>query len=64
MIKILALAITLTGCANTAEWARGTSSHDPHTGDWIFIQNEPLAAQRQAYREQGWRWGDEKPPQY
>ena len=42
----------------------GTTSYDPPNGDWIFIRNEPNAAQRQAKREQGWKWGDASPPKY
>ena len=39
----------------------GFTSYDPPTGDWIFIRNEPFAAQRHAKRL-GWKWGDPNPP--
>jgi len=43
----------------------GSTSYDPPNGDWIFIRNEPLAAQRQFEREGGWKgWGDPNPPKY
>ena len=44
--------------------SKGLTSYDPPNGDWTFIRNEPNAAQRQAKREQGWKWGDASPPKY
>ena len=65
--------VSLSACGTTTrtvlnEWyttnvnPTGTTSYDPPNGDWIFIRNEPNAAQRQAKREQGWKWGDASPP--
>ena len=71
---MLLLAISLSACGATTkqtvlnEWwisnvnPKGFTSYDPPNGDWIFIRNEPNAAQRQAKREQGWKWGDASPP--
>ena len=67
--------VSLSACGTTTrtvlnEWyttnvnPTGTTSYDPPNGDWIFIRNEPNAAQRQAKREQGWKWGDASPPKY
>jgi len=78
-MKLIALLIltmvSLSACGTTTrtvlnEWyttnvnPTGTTSYDPPNGDWIFIRNEPNAAQRQAKREQGWKWGDASPPKY
>jgi hypothetical protein len=41
--------------------AVGFTNYDPPSGDWIFIRNEPFAAQRHAKRL-GWKWGDPNPP--
>ena len=67
--------VSLSACGTTTrtvlnEWyttnvnPTGTTAYDPPNGDWIFIRNEPNAAQRQAKREQGWKWGDASPPKY
>tara|TARA_B100000927_G_scaffold154488_1_gene124491 strand:+ start:590 stop:811 length:222 start_codon:yes stop_codon:yes gene_type:complete len=71
------IAISLSACGTTTtktvlnEWyttnvnPNGSTSYDPPNGDWIFIRNEPLAAQRQFEREGGWKgWGDPNPPKY
>lgn len=67
----IALVVSLSGCGAHSpvnEWYTskkspdGFTSYDPPTGDWIFIQNEPFAAIKQAHREQGWKWGDPNPP--
>jgi hypothetical protein len=70
-IILVCTALMLSACgAHTPlnEWYTnskspvGFKSYDPPSGDWIFIQNEPFAAQRQAEREHGWKWGDPNPP--
>ena len=76
-IALLMLAMmSLSACGTTVqtvanEWymtnvnPSGSTSYDPPNGDWIFIRNEPLAAQRQFEREGGWKgWGDPTPPKY
>ena len=74
LVLLIAL-FSLSACGATTqtvlnEWyttnvnPTGTTSYDPPNGDWIFIRNEPNAAQRQAKREQGWKWGDASPPKY
>ena len=76
-IALLIIALSLSACGSTTtqtvlnEWyttnvkGGGYTSYDPPNGDWIFIRNEPNAAQRQARREQGWKgWGDPNPPKY
>lgn len=68
IIVFLTLFLTACGAHNPVnEWytdkqiAAGSTAYDPPTGDWIFIQNEPFAAQRHAKRL-GWKWGDPNPP--
>ena len=71
------IAILVSGCQSATtrnvsnEWYIGNlkkvgdTSYDPPNGDWIFIRNEPGAATRQAWREQGWTWGkSDEPPVY
>jgi len=74
-IALIIIAMSLSACGATTqqtvlnEWwmsnvnPEGLASHDPPNGDWIFIRNEPLAAQREAERN-GWKWGDGTPPKY
>jgi hypothetical protein len=73
-IALIIIAMSLSACGATTqtvlnEWymsnvnPEGLASHDPPNGDWIFIRNEPLAAQREAERN-GWKWSDGTPPKY
>ena len=73
-IALIIIAMSLSACGATTqtvlnEWymsnvnPEGLASHDPRNGDWIFIRNEPLAAQREAERN-GWKWSDGTPPKY
>ena len=74
-LALIIIAMSLSACGATTqtvlnEWymtnvnPKGLTSYDPPNGDWTFIRNEPNAAQRQAKREQGWKWGDASPPKY
>jgi hypothetical protein len=62
------LALTLSNCAGTTqgwinqhEWLHARTPKGDIGDDLIFIPNEPNAASRQAYREQGWTWMSGKP---
>ena len=68
---LLIVVVSLSACGAhnpNNEWfinsntPKGFKSYDPPSGDWIFIQNQPFAAQRQAAQEYGWKWGDPNPP--
>ena len=70
-LALIIIAFSLSACGATTktvfnEWymsnvnPEGLTSYDPPNGDWIFIRNEPLAAQREAQRN-GWKWGDGTP---
>ena len=73
-LALIIIAMSLSACGATTqqtvlnEWwmsnvnPQGLTSYDPPNGDWTFIRKEPNAAQRQAKREQGWKWGDARPP--
>ena len=71
-LALIIIAFSLSACGTTSktvfnEWymnnvnPNGLTSYDPPNGDWIFIRNEPLAAQREAERN-GWKWSDGTPP--
>lgn len=60
---------TTQGWLNQHEWLNSNVRKGDRPGDvcvicgedWIFIPNEPFAAQRQAYREQGFTWTNKVP---
>ena len=60
---------TTQGWLNQHEWLNSQVRKGDRPGDvcvicgedWIFIPNEPFAAQRQAHREQGFTWTNKVP---
>jgi hypothetical protein len=63
---------TIKGTINQHEWLqtdvrKGDKPTDPCIicgENWIFIPNEPFAAQRQAHRDQGFTWANKVVPVY
>jgi len=52
---------TIKGTVNQHAWLHARTPKGDIGDVLIFIPNEPNAASRQAYREQGWTWMSGKP---
>jgi hypothetical protein len=52
---------TIKGTINQHEWLQ---PDDNNSLNLTFIPNEPFAAQRQAYRDQGFTWYNKVNPRY